>query len=45
MAKPESLVERLAGAVAPKSKLLKAHLGMARCVHQKATVDKSDFYY
>jgi len=30
--------ERLAGSVAPKSKQIKAHLGKARFVHQKANV-------
>lgn len=38
MAKLAPDTERLAGSVAPKSKRLKANLGKARFVHQKANV-------
>lgn len=38
MAKLAPDTERLAGSVAPKSKQIKAHLGKARFVHQKANV-------
>ena len=38
MAKLAPNTERLAGSVAPKSNQIKAHLGKARFVHQKANV-------
>ena len=38
MAKLAPNTERLAGSVAPKSKQIKAYLGKARFVHQKADV-------
>jgi hypothetical protein len=37
--------ERLTGSVAPKSRQIKAHLGKARFVHQKADVYKNVIEY